>query len=135
MRSKATAAQTLEKTTRPKKAPDPAEREPEAGGAGAARRDWRIRMNYNWIVKHLPFVLFLSLLALLYIANGHYAVKNIRQINKISKEVKELHWHYLDMKTDLMFRSKMSEVSRGVAPLGLQPPETPPITIPVKKAP
>jgi len=93
------------------------------------KKDWRPHINYQWIVENLPFLLFLSLIALLYIANGHYAVKNIREINKLDKEVKELHWRYLDAKTDLMLRSKMSEVYRGVSPMGLQIPVTPPLSI------
>lgn len=97
------------------------------------KRDWRPRINYEWIVEHLPFLLFLSLIALLYIANGHYAVKNIREINKLSSEVKELHWRYLDAKTDLMLRSKMSEVYRGVSAQGLEVPVTPPLRIEPKK--
>lgn len=93
------------------------------------KKDWRPKINYQWIVKNVPFLLFLSFLALLYIANGHFAVKNIREINKLQKEVKELHWHYLDEKTELMFRSKMSEVSQDVAPYGLQVPQRPPLEI------
>lgn len=93
------------------------------------KRERRIRLNYQWVVKNLPFLLFLSLLALLYIANGHYAVKNIRAINRTSTEVKELRWHYLDVKSDLMYRSKLSEVSKTVAPLGLKEIEAPPVII------
>jgi hypothetical protein len=95
----------------------------------AGQGDWRPRINYQWIVNNVPFLLFLSFLALIYIANGHFAVKNIREINDLEKEVKELHWHYLDEKTELMFRSKMSEVSQSVAPYGLQVPQTPPLEI------
>jgi hypothetical protein len=98
------------------------------------KRDWRPHINYEWIVKNLPFLLFLSLIAVLYIANGHYAVKNIREINKLDKEVKELHWRFLDAKTDLMLRSKMSEVSQGVSSEGLQIPVTPPLRIQQREA-
>ncbi|MDB5021687.1 MAG: hypothetical protein JWQ28_2814, partial [Pedobacter sp.] len=42
----------------------------------------------------LPFLLFLSLLCMLYIANSHMAMKNIRNIDKLNKEVKELSWEY-----------------------------------------
>ncbi len=93
------------------------------------KRDWRPRVNYSWIVNHLPFLLFLFVLAILYIANGHYAVKNIREINALQTQVKELHWHYLDQKSKLMFRSKMSEVSGQVAPYGLKVANTPPLII------
>jgi hypothetical protein len=97
------------------------------------KKDWRPHVNYEWIVTHLPFLLFLSLIAVLYIANGHYAVKNVREINKLDKQVKELHWRYLDAKTDLMLRSKMSEVYRGVSPTGLQIPTTAPLSIDTDK--
>ncbi|GAA4303439.1 FtsL-like putative cell division protein [Compostibacter hankyongensis] len=90
------------------------------------KKSRRFRIRYQWIVQNLGFWLFLALLALLYIANGHYAVKNIRTINKTSTEVKELHWRYLDAKSDLMFRSKRSEVSRVVTPLGLKELNAPP---------
>lgn len=93
------------------------------------KRDWRPHFNYEWVVKNLPFILFLSLIALLYIANGHYAVKNIRELNKLNKEVQELNWRYIDAKSDLMLRSKMSEVSQGVSNYGLQVPERPPLNI------
>ncbi len=98
------------------------------------KKDWRPRINYSWIVNNIPFLLFLFLLALLYIANGHYAVKAIREINSLQTEVKELHWHYLDRKTELMFRSKMSEVSDQVEPYGLKVSETPPLIIKEEKA-
>lgn len=103
--------------------------QPEFVEEPVEKKDWRPKINYEGIVKNLPFTLFLSLLALVYIANGHYAVKNIREINILSNEVKELHWHYLDAKSDLMLRSKMSEVYRGVAPHGLEIPVTPPLSI------
>ncbi len=93
------------------------------------KKDWRPHINYSWIVDHIPFLLFLFVLAILYIANGHYAVKNIREINSLQTEVKELHWHYLDQKSELMFRSKMSEVSDQVAPYGLEIANTPPLII------
>lgn len=93
------------------------------------KKDWRPHINYQWIVKNLPFLLFLSLLALLYIANGHFAVKNIREINKLDKEVKELNWEFLDAKSSLMLKSKMSEISQGVLPMGLKIPETTPLKL------
>jgi hypothetical protein len=93
------------------------------------KKDWRPHVNYEWIVGNLPFLLFLSFIALVYIANGHYAVKNVREIDWLTRQVKELHWRYLDAKTDLMLRSKMSEVYRKVSPQGLQIPVTPPLQV------
>lgn len=68
----------------------------------------------------LPFLVFLSLLTMLYIANSHMAVKNIRDIDKLSKEVKELSWEYKSLKADLMFKSKLTEVAKKVDTLGIK---------------
>jgi len=74
----------------------------------------------------LPFLVFLSLLTMLYIANSHMAVKNIRDIDKLSKEVKELSWEYKSLKADLMFKSKLTEVAKKVDTLGIRELTEPP---------
>jgi len=76
----------------------------------------------------LPFLLFISFLCMLYIANSHMAVKNIRDIDKLSKEVKELSWEYKSLKADLMFKSKLTEVAKKVDTLGIKV-----LTVPPKK--
>lgn len=83
----------------------------------------------------LPFLLFLSLLCMLYIANSHMAMKNIRNIDKLNKEVKELSWEYKSLKADLMFKSKLTEVARQVDTLGIKELTEPPkrIVVSVKK--
>ena len=84
------------------------------------RVGWKRWLNYQSIVKQVPFFLFLALLAVIYIYNGHYADKTIRSINRTAKEVKELQWEYKTVKSDVMFRSKQSELARAVEPLGLK---------------
>jgi len=68
----------------------------------------------------LPYLIFLCVLGMIYIANSHMAVKNIRDIDRVSKEVKELSWEYKSLKADLMFKSKMTEVAKKVDTLGLK---------------
>lgn len=82
--------------------------------------NWKRWLNYQSIVKQVPFFLFLALLAVLYIYNGHYADNTIRSINKTSKEVKELQYEYITVKSEVMFRSKPSELIKAVEPLGLK---------------
>ncbi len=84
------------------------------------KNDWKRWLNYHSIVKQVPFFLFLALLAVIYIYNGHYADKTIRQISRTAKEVKELQWEYKTLKSEVMFRSKLSEVAKAVSPLGLK---------------
>lgn len=109
-------------------------REKETPEFQEPKKEWRLRINYHALVKNMPFILFLSGLALIYIANSHLAEKKIRRLNKLSKEIKELKWEYLNVKSDLMFQSKMSEVNKAVEPLGLKVLNNPPqkIVIPAK---
>ncbi len=97
------------------------------------KKEWRLRINYRAIVQNMPFILFLSAMALLYIANSHLAEKKIRRINKLGREIKELKWEYINVKSELMFRSKMSEVSKSVEPLGLKQLNAPPQKIVIQQ--
>lgn len=94
----------------------------------ARRRGFRL-FGHRWIVKNIPFFLFLSVLAVVYIYNGHYADKTIRNINKVSKELKELQYEYKTLKSEVMFRSKQSEMAKAVEPLGLKELTTPPVIL------
>ena len=76
--------------------------------------------------KALPFVLFLSLLGMIYIANRHLAEKNIRDIDKITKEVKELSWEYKTAKADLAFKSTLTQVAKRADTLGIKESMQPP---------
>ena len=86
----------------------------------SVKAGWKRILNYQSIVKQVPFFLFLALLAVIYIYNGHYADKTIRNINQTAKEVKELQYEYKTVKSEVMFRSKQSELAKAVEPLGLK---------------
>jgi hypothetical protein len=90
------------------------------------RKRW---FNHQWMVKNIPFFLFLASLAVLYIFNGHYSDKTIKDINKTGKEVKELQYEYKTLKSEVMFRSKQSELAKAVEPLGLKEITEPPIVL------
>ena len=77
-------------------------------------------LNYQWITGNMNFFLFLSLLAVLYIANGHSADKTIRNINKTQNELKDLQYQFKTLKSEVMFKSEESEVLKVAAPLGLK---------------
>ncbi len=80
-------------------------------------------------IQHIPFILFLALIAILYIANGYYADDKIREVNKISNQIKELRTEYISSKSDLMFISKQSQVAAAVDTLGLKEPVVAPMKI------
>jgi hypothetical protein len=93
------------------------------------KQDWKRFLNYQWIVKNFPFFLFLSFLAVIYIYNGHYADKTVRNINTVSKEIDELNYEFKTLKSEVMFRSKQSELSKAVEPFGLKELTTPPVML------
>lgn len=94
-----------------------------------SRPEWKTRLNEHFIVKNIPFFLFLAVLAVLYIYNGHYYDKLVRKISKTEKNIKELQFEYKSVKSDVIFRSKASELAKAVEPIGLKPLRTPPLTL------
>jgi hypothetical protein len=75
--------------------------------------------NYQWIVRNVPFFLFLSMLAVFYIANGHYADNTVRDINITSKVLKEQEYEYKMLNGKLMFQNRQTEISKNVEAIGL----------------
>lgn len=94
-----------------------------------SRPEWKRLLNYRWIMKNFPFFLFLSFLAVIYIYNGHYADKTVRNINTVNKELDELNYEYKTLKSEVMFRSKQSELSKAVEPYGLKELLAPPVVL------
>ena len=74
------------------------------------------------LLKNLPFVLFVTLLLVLYIASAHSAEKKIRQIQNAQKEVKSLRWEYMSLQSDYMQQTKRSEIVRVASDINLSVP-------------
>jgi hypothetical protein len=91
-------------------------------------------LNAEKATSALPFVLFLAFLGMLYIGNMHLAEKNIRDIAKMSKEVKELTWDYKTAKAELAFKSTLSEIAKRVDTLGIKESVIPPQRLTEKEA-
>ncbi len=74
----------------------------------------------DMLMKVMPYIFFLTLIALVYIANSYYAERTIRDIDAVSKELKTLRTEYITGKSELMIVSKQSEVARAVEPQGIK---------------
>lgn len=87
------------------------------------------------ILNNLWFVLFITFLAALYIANRFHAEKVTRETTRLTKEVRELRSESLSASADLMYLSRQSEVYRLVREKGLNLEElkTPPFKLLVNK--
>jgi Bacteriodetes cell division protein (FtsL-like) len=90
---------------------------------------WKKLTSHKWVVKNIPFFLFLTLLTVLYIYNGHYADKLVLKINTTENKIKELEYEFKTIKSDVIFRSKASELIKAVEPLGLKELTKPPVVL------
>ena len=80
-------------------------------------------------MRNISFLLFLAALAVVYIYNGHYADNISRDITRTNQELKELRYEYKMLKSEVMFRSKQSELAKAVEPFGLKELTHPPYVI------
>ena len=55
----------------------------------------------------------------------------VREVNRLSNQLKELRSEYISTKSELMFTSKQSEVAKAVEFMGLKEPVVPPMKIEV----
>jgi hypothetical protein len=115
-------------------APNAARRN-ETKTATRRRREWlalldaREWLQYDRVVRHLPFLLFLSGLAALYIHNRHTVERQSRELDAIRKELTELEWYHDTANDELARLSRQSEVADRVAAQGIRELTTPPIII------
>ncbi|MEO8712034.1 MAG: FtsL-like putative cell division protein [Parafilimonas sp.] len=94
----------------------------------------RGHINYTWILKHLSFLMFLALLAIIYIANGHWADNTMRDINTTTRQVKNMEYEYKNLKSLEMYRSRESQVTQAASALGLKPAADPPVKLEVERS-
>jgi hypothetical protein len=89
-------------------------------------------VHHQTVIRNLPFIFFLAIIGIVYIANAHYAERNVREISDIEKRLNELRWEYMTTKSELEYMRKQSEVAKMVEPQGLNELREPPKKIVVK---
>jgi len=80
------------------------------------------------VVKQLPFLFFITFLAILYIANRYQAEHLLRESVKLQEELNELRAESITTTSELMFASRQSQVIRIIHEnnLDLKESTTPP---------
>lgn len=84
------------------------------------------------VVRLLPYWLFVTSLALVYISNNYLAQRKIKQIETISNELKELRNEHISTKSELMYHTRISEVAKKLEGTNIQESVNPPIKIIIK---
>lgn len=64
----------------------------------------------DFVVRQLPFIIFLAILAILYIGNRYHAEKLVRKTSELQTELKELRAEAITVSAELMHMSRQSEV-------------------------
>jgi hypothetical protein len=117
----------------------PEEVQPEVRGKAELPRNFFSQLFTEGVISKqaatdmVPYIIFVAFLALVYIANRHFAENNIRDIDRLSKEVKELSWDFKTTKADLMLKSTQTEVAKLVDTLGLKESVEPPHKIVIQE--
>ncbi len=85
--------------------------------------------------KHITFFLFLSLMVIVYIGNGYYAEKTLRESNRITNELKQMQGQFINVQSKLSEKTRQSAIAKSAAALGLKEAVIPPakLTIQVEK--
>lgn len=83
------------------------------------------KITYKGMVRNMPYLIFLALLAIIYIANNNHAIALVRAIDHKKKELKELRWRYMDLQSRLMYQTSESQLKLKTAELGLKPLKEP----------
>ena len=93
-------------------------------------------LDRNQIVHAMPFILFVTLLIVGYIANSYYAERVIREIDKTKTELKERRAEYISTKSMLMNNSRQSQVAGALETENIKETTEPPrmiiVTDPVR---
>ncbi len=64
------------------------------------------------LMRNLSYVFFIALLGVVYIANTHYAERNLRKTKVLENKIREAKWEYMTLKSDMMQKSTRSEIGR-----------------------
>jgi hypothetical protein len=85
----------------------------------------------DYVIRQLPFIIFLALLALIYISNRYHAEKVFVLTEETRKEIRELRSEKITVQSELMRKSRQQEVLKMLKQHGsdLSYAEEPPVKI------
>ncbi|MCX6305293.1 MAG: FtsL-like putative cell division protein [Bacteroidetes bacterium] len=86
-------------------------------------------LSKEWVTGNLSYILYVALLAMIYIANTYSTEKMFKTIERTKNELKELRYEYITTKSILMFQGRQSEISKRAVVLGLREAKMPPYKI------
>ncbi len=115
----------------------PQEENEEQKGKKAKRKSSKILtaseytffMDKDNLRKLFPMFFLVAGLGIFYIYNAHYAQRIVRKTDEVKAEIKELRAEYITIKSELMYQSKQSQVSKRLENTELKELRNPPYKI------
>jgi len=102
---------------------EPVQEQPEQSQVAPKRRaSW---MGGRKADRYLRYVLFLVVIGLVYIANTHWAEKQVRREEKLKREINEAKAEYKTINARLSARTIRTEIQGKVSDMGLAPSSAP----------
>jgi hypothetical protein len=83
--------------------------------------------------KFFPYLVFVAVLAFIYIANNYYAEDKIRLINQHRRDLKQIRYEYITTKSELTSLTKQSQIAKKLGDKGIKESTDPIKTIQIKK--
>ncbi len=102
----------------------------------AKNKNWQKKLEtlgLEGLVKNIPMVFLIMLFFILNIFVGHYTESAIKDLNRKTAQLKQLRWHYINEKSELMFMTKESELAKRAVNQGLDVLNMPPSKIEISK--
>jgi len=76
--------------------------------------------------KVLFYIVFLAVLAVIYIGNSFFAIRSLRNIDSMERSIKLKKVEFITARAQLVDSTKQSRIAKKVAPLGLKEAIEPP---------
>ena len=71
------------------------------------------------LYRNLTFLVFLTLIGIVYIANGHRAEKKVRKIQELQGEIEKSKWRFMESNSAVGYEGLQSNTEKRVEDLGL----------------
>ena len=89
----------------------------------------KVKVGDDVALRYVPYVIFLTFLGLIYIANNHNAEKLAGKITKLEREVKQLQMEYGTLKYEFMNKHNKEQIAAKMKRMGLYPNDKPIIKV------
>jgi len=90
---------------------------------------YKINIKDDLALKYIPYLLYMTFLGIIYIANNHNAEKLAGQITKVERDVKVKQMEYSTLKYEFMNANNKEQTAKQLKQMGLYPNDKPIVRI------